>query len=77
MSSITLTREEIEQLAGGYKRPGDQLRELQRLGFFRARRGRVTGEVILERAHVEAVAAGALLTPAGAARSRPKLRPVA
>jgi hypothetical protein len=42
----------------GYKRPAEQLRELHRLGYFRARRGNVTGEVILERAHVDAVAAG-------------------
>lgn len=74
-SSLTLSPEEL-QLLTGYKRPADQLRELQRQGFYRARRGSVTGEVICERAHVEAVAAGAAAVPLGSARNRPKLRPV-
>jgi hypothetical protein len=74
--SVTLSAEEIERLTGGYKRPADQLRELHRQGFYRARRGRVTGEVILERAHVEAVAAGNAAVPLGAARNQPRLRPV-
>lgn len=74
--TITLSREEIERLTG-YKRPAEQLRELLRLGYFRARRGRVTGEVILERAHVEAVAAGQIAAaPGEAARNRPRLRAV-
>lgn len=70
--SVTLSPAEVERLTG-YKRAADQLRELHRQGFYRARRGRVTGEVILERAHVEAVAAGKDAVPLGAARNRPKL----
>ena len=76
MSELTLSPEEIERLSGGYKRPAEQLRELKKLGFYRARRGAVTGEVILERAHVEAVAAGAVAAPGDQARNRPKLRAV-
>jgi hypothetical protein len=73
---ITLTAAEIERLTGGYKRPADQLRELHRQGFYRARRGRVTGEVILERAHVDAVAAGQVPVQNGELRNHPKLRAI-
>jgi hypothetical protein len=72
---ITLSPSELRDLTG-YKRPADQLRELHRLGFFRARRGRVTGEVILERAHVDAVAAGTVASQADEQRNRPRLRAV-
>jgi len=58
--------------AGGYKRPADQLRELHRRGFFRAYRSRVTGEVVLERPHYDAVAAG--LQPGTQPANRPKVR---
>jgi hypothetical protein len=76
-ADLTLTPAELERLTGySSKRPGLQLAELHRLGYFRARRGRVTGEVICERAHVEAVAAGIAAAPLGAARNRPKLRAV-
>ena len=70
-----LSQEEIEAITGGYKRPGDQLRELHALGFFRARIGRVTGKVILERPHYDAVATGQL-AGAGADKAprRPKVR---
>lgn len=73
---LTLSPTEIHQLTG-YKRPGDQLAELQRQGFFRARLARVTGEVILERAHYDAVCAGGI-QQAGIAsgRARPQLRSV-
>ena len=68
-----LSPEEVMRAAGGYKRPADQLRELHRRGFHRAWRSKVTGEVILERPHYDAVAAGlqAGTQPAG----RPQLRP--
>lgn len=56
--SITLLPKELEAITG-YKRPGDQLVELQRQGFMRARRSRTTGDIILERAHYDAVCAGA------------------
>lgn len=73
--SVTLSPDELRALTG-YKRPADQLRELLRMGFYRARRGRVTGEVILERAHVDAVAAGAMAAQTGEPRNRPQLRAV-
>lgn len=72
---ITLSPDELRALTG-YKRPTDQLRELHNLGFFRARRGRVTGAVILERAHVDAVAAGVTEAKADELRNRPQLRAV-
>lgn len=56
--SVALTEQEIITLTGGYKRQVDQLRELHKLGFYRARLGKVTRQVILERAHYDAVAAG-------------------
>lgn len=74
MPPIILSPTEIQQLAGGYKLPGKQLAELHRLGFFRARRSKVTGEVILERAHYDAVAAGLPGQQDQQAASRPKVR---
>jgi hypothetical protein len=76
MSDVVLSAQEVQELAGGYKRPGDQLRELQRQGFHRARLGRVTGQVILERAHYDAVCAGAVQSGSERPRVRPTLRPV-
>lgn len=67
-AAITLTAEELEALTG-YRRPADQLAELLRQGYWRARRSVVTGSVILERAHYEAVAAGQ-------DAARPRVRPV-
>lgn len=49
---------EVIQRITGYKRPADQLRELHRQGFYRARIAKVTHEVVLERPHYDAVAAG-------------------
>lgn len=61
----------IERITG-YKRPADQLRELKAQGFYRARLAKVTGEVVLERPHYDAVCQGTQpSTPPG---SRPKLR---
>jgi hypothetical protein len=74
--SVLLPEEEIVAVAGGYKRPGDQLRELHRQGFYRARRSRVTGRVVLERAHYDAVCAGARPDNAPAPRVRPTLRAI-
>lgn len=56
MPDLILTPDELVALTG-YRRPSDQLRELQRRGFGRARIG-ATGSVILERAHYEAVCRG-------------------
>ena len=57
--SVTLTTDEIYELTR-YKRPSDQLAELHRQGFHRARRSQVTGDIILERAHFDAVCSGAV-----------------
>jgi len=56
--SVTLTDEEVQALCGGLKQPARQLAELKRLGYWRARRAAITGRVVLERAHYEAVCAG-------------------
>lgn len=71
--TITLSHSELASITG-YRRPGDQLAELIRRGFSRARRSRCTGEVILERAHYDAVCAGGLRASA-AAEERPKVIP--
>ena len=55
--AILLTPTEVRAVVG-YAQPARQLQELHRLGFWRARRAPVTGEVILERAHYEAVCQG-------------------
>lgn len=55
-TSLILDQAELEQLTG-YRRACDQVRELQRQGFHRARRNRL-GDVVLERAHYDAVCAG-------------------
>lgn len=57
MSDDTIPAEQIERMTG-YKQAARQLTELHRQGFWRARRARVTGEVILERPHYDAVSAG-------------------
>jgi len=57
MDAARLTPDEIEAVTG-YKQPVKQLAELLRQGFWRARRSRLTGAVILERAHYEAVCRG-------------------
>ena len=69
MSPI-LEFEEVHRVTG-YKRAAEQLAELQRQGFYRARRSRVDGSVILERPHYDAVCAGAS-QPA----NEPRLRPI-
>lgn len=59
MDALLLHPDELLALTG-YKRPADQLQELHRQGFTRARRSPATGAVILERAHYLAVCAGQL-----------------
>lgn len=54
---INLSPAEIEELTG-YQVPSKQLATLKAQGFWRARRS-IRGHVILERAHYEAVCAGA------------------
>lgn len=55
---VTLTEEEIVRLSGGYVQPARQLVALHALGYARAWRSELTGRVVLERAHYEAVASG-------------------
>jgi hypothetical protein len=55
--SIILSPDEVVNITG-YRRAGDQLKELRSQGFHRARRSVATGDVILERAHYLAVAEG-------------------
>lgn len=55
--TIILTSDELA-LVTSYRTPKRQLDELQRQGFYRARIA-ATGNVILERAHYDAVCAGA------------------
>ena len=54
---LVLSEAELQALTG-YKRAKEQIPELHRQGFFRARQARSTGAVILERAHYESVCAG-------------------
>ncbi len=82
MQDLVLSPAELRALTG-YARPGDQVDELQRQGFTRARRAR-DGSVILERAHYEAVCRGQVATarpkvraPAAPKARPPALRPVA
>ncbi|WP_369662451.1 DUF4224 domain-containing protein [Variovorax sp. V15] len=65
-----LTKTELIELTG-YRRAAEQLTELRRQGFYRARRSRVDGSVILERPHYDAVCTGASVSANG-----PRLRPV-
>jgi hypothetical protein len=68
----TLDAKEVEEITG-YKRPCDQLAELHRQGFYRARRSRTTGNIILEREHYTFVCIGS--RPVTAPRVRvPQLR---
>lgn len=71
MTGAVLTRTEIRELTG-YKRANEQMAELLRQGFYRARRSRLDGSVILERPHYDAICAGARPPT-----NSPKLRPVA
>lgn len=66
-TTLLLSADEIQMLTG-YRQPAAQLAELHQQGFFRARR-LVTGAVALERAHYDAVCAGAITRP-----TEPKLR---
>lgn len=74
-AGIVLSPGELEALTG-YRRPCDQITELLRQGYYRARRSSTTGTVILERAHYEAVARGVAAEPTPKLR-QPKLKAVA
>jgi len=73
MSDLVLTPEEVRKLSGGYVQPASQLRALLKLGYFRARRSPVSGAVIVERAHYEAVASGST-KPDARQQRQPALR---
>jgi hypothetical protein len=70
--SIVLSAQELQAVTG-YKRPADQLKVLHRLGFYRARIGAVTRQVVLERAHYDAICSGKV-APANGSEYRPRLR---
>ena len=72
MSPI-LEPDELIRLTG-YRRPADQLGELLRQGFYRARRSPSDGSVILERPHYDAVCQGAS-KPANEPRVRLRHKP--
>lgn len=55
--NIILSADDLETLTG-YRTPKRQEKELHRRGFYRARISPTTGNVILERAHYDAVCAG-------------------
>lgn len=67
---LNLTDAEILDLTG-YVQPCKQIEALKAQGFWRARRN-IRGHVILERAHYEAVCAGATAGPSPA--DGPRLR---
>jgi hypothetical protein len=69
---LTFSPDELVEITGGLRQPAAQLRELHRQGFHRARRGSV-GQVILERAHYEAVCSGRLAAN-DPGRPRPRVR---
>lgn len=71
-ADILLTKGEIRTLTGCAHAQA-QLDELRRQGFHRARRNRL-GQVVLERAHYEAVCRGDVINSSDA--SRPQLRSV-
>jgi hypothetical protein len=56
VDDLLLSEAELHALTG-YRRPAEQLAELHRQGFSRARRNRL-GRVVLERSHFEGVLAG-------------------
>ena len=58
MANATLTEPELVEVTG-YRRAAEQLAELRRQGFYRARKSPTSGAVIVERAHYDAVCAGA------------------
>lgn len=71
--SAKLSADEVKEITD-YEWPSKQLAELHRMGFWRARRSPLTGKVILERAHYEAVCRGE--QPAERQIRRPRLQPI-
>jgi len=73
-ADLLLSLGEIKAACGGYVQPAKQLEILLKRGFYRAWRSPVTGAVILERAHYEAVCQVATKQPANDAKARPRVR---
>lgn len=71
-----MSPEQVKRISGGYDQPRRQLEALREQGFWRARLGR-DHQVVLERAHYEAVCAGAV-EPGADRRDthRPKLHAI-
>lgn len=67
--SLLLSREQLREITG-FTQPERVLAELHEQGFYRARRSKADGSVILERTHYDAVTAGNLK-----AANAPKVRP--
>lgn len=74
MSTITVSAAELVELTG-YRQPAHQLRWLHEMGYWRAKRSNVTGQVILEREHQRAVSSG-MAGMVSQAQPRPRVRPV-
>jgi hypothetical protein len=75
--TLRLSPTELLEVSGGYTQPSRQLEALRAAGFWRARLGR-DGSVVLERAHYEAVCAGAVAPGARPSQTdRPQVRRVA
>jgi len=70
MPDLVLSADELERLTGGLTQARRQLTELHARGFWRARL--IRGQVILERAHYDAVCAGALPPAERSADTRPR-----
>ncbi len=72
--TLSLAPAELQEITGGLVQPKRQLDELLARGFWRARL--VRGKVLLERAHYEAVCAGAVAPGrAPADNARPRVQP--
>jgi hypothetical protein len=70
--ALLLSDEEISAVTG-YRKPALQVRELQLLGFVRARVN-VLNRVILERVHFEAVCSSAAASEVARTPSRPQVQ---
>ena len=73
LHTLVLQPEELRELTG-YRSAARQLDELRRQGYHRARRAPISGRVILERAHYEAVSSGSAPQHSQAPSLRPALR---
>jgi hypothetical protein len=74
-ADLLLSDDEVRRLSGGLIQPAAQLRELHARGFERATRSKVTGRVVLTRAHFDAVEARRATMEPEPPQPAPKLRP--